>query len=107
PPKLAPDFELVVWLRGAYRNLGIGRECLGGLLADIRRGLPPQRGRHLRVRFPGMARPGSGKRMQKEMWIRFFSQYGLHRNVYPRAASPEDLVLGGEFYPAEDEAARG
>jgi hypothetical protein len=41
------------------------------------------------------------------MWLRFFSQYGLHRNVYPRAAGPDDLVLELEYYPVGDAAAQG
>jgi hypothetical protein len=100
PTGLGPDFELVVWLRGAYRNLGIGRDCLEAPLQTICQALPAERGRKLRVRFPGMARLGSGNRMRKEMWLRFFSRYGFHRNVSPGSAWAADLVLELEYYPA-------
>jgi hypothetical protein len=96
PPGAQGDCELVAWLRGAYRNLGIGRQCLKDLLPRILQALQALPGgdeRHLRVRFPGVARLGSGKRMQKEMWLRFFHQYEFHRNVSPGAAQAGDLVL--------------
>src|SRR5207248_963793 len=88
------ESELLFWLRGAYRNLGIGRQCMDAIREDLRDevpklGKPP---RTVSVRFPGVARPGGGNQMQKDMWLRFFHRYDFRRRVEvgDRAA---DLVL--------------
>src|SRR5262249_36575927 len=66
-PDQSQDYELVVWLRGAYRNLGIGRKCMEQVLDPITAGLRshPSGRKYLRVRLPGAARPGRGDRLQK------------------------------------------
>jgi hypothetical protein len=95
PPDSAEEYELLVWIRGAYRNLGIGRECLRellpGLLAGLR-GLPNRRP-VLRVRYPGGARSGGMNKMQKEMWLAFFYEYRFLAGDPPDLSGRCDLVL--------------
>jgi predicted acylesterase/phospholipase RssA len=90
PPDTATDYEVLVWLRGAYRNLGLGRECLNDLLpqiADLLLGADGQR-THLRVRLPGAARTGAADKLQRDRWLAFFFEFGFRKE--PGAA---DLIL--------------
>jgi hypothetical protein len=78
PPYLGAglDLELFLWLRGPYRNLGIGRACLPEILASIGQALQP-------LPRPGGTRyrlvtyyPDSGvdkaDRLDKAQWMNFF-----------------------------------
>jgi hypothetical protein len=94
PPDSTTDYELVVWLRGAYRNLGIGRACLEDLFPKIISGLQllPRRREKVRVRFPSAGRLGGTNTMQMHMWLRFYNRHGVRRRVPGRVPS-EDLIL--------------
>jgi hypothetical protein len=86
-------FELFVWVRGAYRNLGIGRKCLNHIFTpDIL--APLKEAGHgddsLRVRLPNVSRPHAAEKMQDEMWSAFFFEFGFRKVDDPTA---RDLVL--------------
>jgi GNAT superfamily N-acetyltransferase len=73
--------ELFVWLRGPYRNLGIGRRCFPALLEKLQdrdQGLPALGVKRLITFYPedGVT---IGERLQKAMWMNFFFDYGFRR----------------------------
>ncbi len=83
-------YELLFWVRGPYRTLGIGRRCLNELLPDILR-LPQMAiGSTLRVRLPGGAWVGTSERLQRDLWVAFFFQYGFRKRPQPASA---DIIL--------------
>jgi hypothetical protein len=68
------DRELLVWLRGPYRNLGIGRKCLGLILREFFAELHPQP--RLLAYYPD----GEGSladRLERAMWKNFFFDFGF------------------------------
>jgi hypothetical protein len=80
-PRDPTDVELFVWLRGAYRNLGIGRHTLGrtgapdsplGWLVDTLKRSSPQQDWAVITRYPE-TRPGVAT-IEKQMWRNFFYQ---------------------------------
>jgi GNAT superfamily N-acetyltransferase len=75
--KEAGEYELLVWVRGAYRNLGIGRACMEALRDRIK-GLAGTC-KQLRVRFPVTARRAIDRR-RIEMWQSFFFNYDFRPN---------------------------
>jgi hypothetical protein len=89
PPKQA--LELLVWLRGPYRNLGIGRQCVRGLLDKVDQtltGMPTdQRPTVLLVRYPESG-VSHAERLDKAMWMNFFFDYGF-RNLGRPDSNPE------------------
>jgi hypothetical protein len=100
PPDTTEDYELLVWLRGSYRNLGIGREALDELLPEVVSGLQqlPQRRKYLRVRYPQAGEYGGVDRMQTAMWSSFFYQYRFRPIWQNQDAGPvEDLILRRSF----------
>jgi GNAT superfamily N-acetyltransferase len=77
-------YELFVWLRGAYRNSGLGRSAVRALLnervREAHRELQPDAGDapiSLRVRLPVSKLKGPGGELQKRMWLTFFSHHGF------------------------------
>jgi len=70
PVEKEPTFELFVWVRGAYRNAGLGRRALRMVLAELEEKIKePFR---LRVRLPVADLNGPGGELQKRMWRTFF-----------------------------------
>jgi hypothetical protein len=73
--------ELVVWIRGPYRSMGLGRECLPQILGhSLKReevrdhfGVEDQT---IFTRYPRMSLY-SGERVQQSQWMSFFFDQGF------------------------------
>jgi hypothetical protein len=83
-------FQLVIWLRGAYRNLRIGRECYQQVQDQIQQALQKigPAPVTLQVCLPGAGQKGNVGKLQKAMWLNFYSSYGFHK-VLPSSGQPE------------------
>jgi hypothetical protein len=109
-PESSSRSEILIWLRGPYRNLGIGRECLDRLdspLEEIwrdqinlarRDGLGGASANPddaaLRVRYPNGNLPGSSDKLERAIWLSFFFDYEFRRQKVRPDAKPElDLIL--------------
>jgi GNAT superfamily N-acetyltransferase len=113
-PESSATSEILMWLRGAYRNLGIGRECLDRLSSPLEHvwqelrkiarrdclGNAPKSADDaaLRVRYPNGNLPGSSDKLERAMWLTFFFDYDFRRQkaalACPPDAKPEpDLIL--------------
>ncbi|MBI1323527.1 hypothetical protein GC170_10125 [bacterium] len=73
--------ELVVWIRGPYRSMGLGRECLPQILSSsLRRSdVCDQFGildEQIFTRYPRMSLY-SGERVQQSQWMSFFFDQGF------------------------------
>ena len=67
------DVKLFVWLRGAYRNTGLGRPAVGEVLRNLPALLkPPFR---LHVELPLQDQSGPGEKLQKAMWLTFYQHH--------------------------------
>ncbi len=66
------EWELLVWVRGAYRTLGLGRESLPALLAEIEADPGAREIATLFVRYPTVGTTG-GDLLQRTMWTWFFN----------------------------------
>jgi hypothetical protein len=64
------DHVLFVWLRGAYRNTGLGRSALRAVLRQLQKDWP--RPFQLHVHLPTARLSGPGGQVQKAMWLTFF-----------------------------------
>jgi hypothetical protein len=62
--------DLFVWIRGAYRNSGLGRSAVRRVLKDFE-------GKRLRVRLPVVDAAGPGAKVQQDMWLTFFYHHGF------------------------------
>jgi hypothetical protein len=91
-PGQAATYELFVWMRGAYRNCGIGRYAVQQVLKHFR---PPNGARtaQLRVRLPRADLTGPGGKIQQGMWLTFFHHLGFERvKPVPLGVGPTVLV---------------
>lgn len=113
-------FELVVWIRGAFRCQGLGRAVLAKswkdgapqdrtfvdeicewLKKDDRN--PSDRDLTLRVRYPRSAAEGAAEMSRQEIWFNFFSYYDFSKLKRPRrslpasGARPRDEILRGKI----------
>jgi hypothetical protein len=111
-------FELVVWMRGAYRCQGIGRQVLARSWRHDETDVPKdrtfvdeiceqlheddgQRDLTLRVRYPRPVAEGNAEITPQEIWLNFFSYYDFRKEPVSRpgghrprpGASPSDLIL--------------
>jgi hypothetical protein len=68
----ATERELLVWVRGPYRTLGLGRETVPALLAAIDTELKGSGIKRLFVRYPTVGST-QGDRLQRTMWTWFFN----------------------------------
>lgn len=91
-----PAYEVMFWLRGAYRSLGIGRHAIeyrvdGVMLYEAIRAELRQRhpGHNVTViaRYPGQG-PRGGDRLQRSLWLDF-----LHDYDFRRVEAPDDPFL--------------
>ena len=76
--------ELLVWLRGPYRTLRIGRECMDNLFPEI---LDIVQQDHkpvsLQTCYPGKVEINNSDRIRRELWQNFFFQYGFRPTDQP------------------------
>ncbi len=89
PPKCVDDgYGLWIWIRGAYRNLGIGRASMKEVQAVFK-------GREVRTHLPGGNRFGAANSSQRAMWLAFFYHYGFRcvDKSASRHPTDDDLVL--------------
>jgi hypothetical protein len=85
-------FDLFVWMRGAYRNTGLGRKAV----QDVFKRIPEKAPYLLRVLLPVKKLTGPGGELQKSMWLTFF----YHHEFEPtekQEAEGEFLVLERAF----------
>jgi hypothetical protein len=74
----SPDgaIELMIWLRGAHRTLGIGRKSLEAMRAAIKKS--GARDVTLRARYPSDSRGVARRRWQGDLWADFLRSQGFH-----------------------------
>jgi hypothetical protein len=76
------DLEFLVWLRGPYRNIGVGRFCLRSILNDLADELRrTTRTYRLLVYYPDGG-ANRADRLQKALWMNFFFDHQF-RSVLP------------------------
>jgi hypothetical protein len=86
------DIGLLVWLRGPYRNVQIGRACFDdGPSSPLKHLLAQFPGRTLCTRFPS-TRP-TGRDIEKEIWLNFFYHYDFRGAGTKDIEEGKDLVL--------------
>lgn len=74
-------YELFVWMRGAYRNSGLGRLALRDVLY---RQLKNRKDiQVLRASLPSIGMKGAGAKIQESMWLTFFYHHGFQRSSSP------------------------
>jgi hypothetical protein len=73
-----PTYDFLIWMRGAYRNSGLGRSAARDVLRDLDAGWPA--GYCLRVTLPVDGLTGPGGKLQKGMWLTFFYHLGFVRS---------------------------
>jgi len=95
-PKHPKDYLLFIWLRGAYRNTGLGRSALLQLFLEKLNDWPPRPFR-LRVRLPIAGLTGPGGKLQKGMWLTFFHQLDFVQSR-PVAEDEKELELHRDFH---------
>jgi hypothetical protein len=83
PPFLdaGTDSEILIWLRGPYRNLGIGKVCLTKILEEIDQSLgelarPNGEHRRLVTYYPN-SRVDRADRLDRAQWMNFFFDHGF------------------------------
>jgi hypothetical protein len=77
------DLEFLVWLRGPYRSLGLGRLAVQSILPELSedlRDLPS--GPYRLLAYYPEGGVNKADRLQKAMWMNFFFDYGF-RSVTP------------------------
>jgi hypothetical protein len=96
PKGLGPAYEFLIWVRGAYRNSGIGRKVALETLQKPTKELPAQPFR-LIVRLPVGNLTGPGGRLLRSMWETFFHHLDFRPIYQPAApAAPGAAVAGKE-----------
>src|ERR1043166_6475345 len=86
-----PVHDFLVWIRGAYRNTGIGRPTVEQELAYLRTKWKGQSHR-LRVTLPLNELSGPGAKFVKAMWLTFFNHLDFHQvslPARPKTTGPE------------------
>jgi hypothetical protein len=68
--------ELFIWLRGAYRNSGLGRSAVELALTELS-GRWHEKPQQLLVRLPLRHLTGPGGELQKRMWLTFYYHLGF------------------------------
>jgi GNAT superfamily N-acetyltransferase len=86
--------DLFVWIRGPYRNIGIGRRCLEQVYKNLADELP--RGTTIRVRYPEPNSVNSGDRSRRDLWLNFFQHYNF--TLQPlKSAQTASLILEWKY----------
>ncbi|MGP0069651.1 MAG: patatin-like phospholipase family protein [Isosphaeraceae bacterium] len=93
------EFELLTWIRGPYRNMGVGRECFASVLNDGTRfferildELRPSDSSQkisLIVRYPKT--PPASRIIEKKLWLNFHYSHAF------RVEGPVDIDSGREL----------
>ncbi|HYH63094.1 MAG TPA: hypothetical protein VD866_00200, partial [Urbifossiella sp.] len=102
------NFEVLFWVRPAYRSLGLGRSGVEHTAPDGTRGqlYVWVRDELRRLHGPGKVRlwahyPAGtntrGERPQRDMWLNFCHDYDFRRHDRPRAAGEEPLWVSVKF----------
>jgi len=81
--------ELLVWMRGAYRNSGLGRLALREVLHKQLKDRPDVE--RLRVRLRSLEMKGPAAKLQESMWLTFFYHHGFF--PMPRDKTTNGVVL--------------
>src|SRR5262249_40167362 len=89
-PLKVETVELLIWIRGPYRNLGIGHECFKSLVDNIVEEADPSK---LQVRFPRGKVTGSHDKVRRMAWLNFFYDFGFVKPQPTREDEGEDLIL--------------
>jgi hypothetical protein len=88
-------YQLFVWMRGAYRNTGLGRPAVGNVLGQLTDSAklpdPLPRPFRLLVRLPAADLTGPGGKLQRAMWLTFFYQLEFVR-VRDSAMTAQDEI---------------
>jgi hypothetical protein len=93
------EYQFFVWMRGAYRNTGLGRSAGRAVLRQLRERWP---GRfRLLARLPVANLAGPGGEIQKGMWLTFF----YHQGFEQVGEQNGDMVLHREFLPGRSSRA--
>ena len=87
----------VVWLRGAYRMLGISgavKKTLNAFKKELETLESfKSNGYTLRTRYPSDARSRGKQRWQKSLWVDFFQNQGFHRDDSDPLGNDEDIFI--------------
>jgi hypothetical protein len=100
------DANFFVWLRGAYRTMGIGTDIVPRIIDDevipellgypLKAGASPLR--RLTAYYP-LAQRGAGSRLEQSRWMNFFFGQRFRRFRQPKTGPESDLlVLKRELY---------
>ena len=111
-------YELFVWLRAPYRNIGIGRQALSQVLQQIWwerhsrhvkgvKGTASQGPFTIETRYPAYTALGVSPSPSPMIWLNFFRHFAFRRPRLGTGASaagldtdrPSDLVVTRTFYP--------
>jgi hypothetical protein len=83
PDPRRQELELLVWMRGPYRDLGLGRKGIEAILAQLK-GLQKYQAMSLRARYPREAFACQEDKQPSAMWRTFLTFYGF-RPTLPTA----------------------
>ncbi len=86
--------DLVVWLRGAYRTLGLGgavKKTLHEIKDDLK--VLKDNGYTLRTRYPSDDRSKGKQRWQRMLWTDFFRNQGFHRDGSDILGNDPDTLI--------------
>jgi hypothetical protein len=88
-----PVYDFFVWMRGPYRNTGLGRPAVQQALAELQRRCR-RRPFCLRVRLRVDDFTGPGGKLQKAMWLTFFAHHEFEELSSP---TTRDTILVRRF----------
>jgi hypothetical protein len=94
-PHNPKPYAMLMWLRGAYRNVGLGRPAIERVLKKLEKKLP--RPFQLHVNLPAANLSGPGGRLQKEMWLSFFTLLKFKRTRPAQDEHETQLELHRDF----------
>ncbi len=81
------DYQLFTWIRGSYRNIGLGGQLLDKALAELKGDL----GRKVLVDLGKEETGSTSYQLWKAAWLRFYCQRGFER--YPSEQGQVRLTL--------------
>jgi predicted acylesterase/phospholipase RssA len=94
------EYDLTVWLRGAYRNTGLGRTAVQSILDKITTDtIEIPMPFTLRVRLPIKNLTGPGGKLLRGMWLTFFNHLGFARVESPDGALGQEMLIMEREFP--------